>query len=74
MSITDQPEGNRLPQIPSVTLRPACPKCSKPMEMARTTPFKAYDEVEDRTYECPKCGHSESWVVKELGPRRLAAS
>jgi transcription elongation factor Elf1 len=36
------------------------------MELARTVPFKAYDEIEDRTYECPKCGHVEAWVVKEL--------
>jgi len=45
---------------------PNCPHCSKSMELSRTAPFKAYDEIEDRTYRCPKCGHSEAWVVKEL--------
>jgi uncharacterized Zn finger protein len=43
---------------------PSCPQCSEQMELARTVPFKA--EIEDRTYECPKCGHVEAWVVKEL--------
>jgi DNA-directed RNA polymerase subunit M/transcription elongation factor TFIIS len=60
------PQLNRLPTIPHVILQPACPKCSEPMELARTTPFKAYDEIEDRIYQCPKCGHEEEWVVKEL--------
>jgi DNA-directed RNA polymerase subunit RPC12/RpoP len=55
----------RLPQIPGLTLQPACSKCSAPMELAHTTPFKVHDEI-DRTYKCPKCGHSEAWVVNEL--------
>jgi hypothetical protein len=52
--------------MPSTSVQPACPKCSVQMELAHTAPFSAYDEVEDRTYKCPKCGHSEAWVVKEL--------
>jgi endogenous inhibitor of DNA gyrase (YacG/DUF329 family) len=43
-----------------------CPKCSTPMELVSTRPFKSHEDIEDRTYKCPKCGHSEAWVVKEL--------
>jgi len=57
------PAAQPIPQIP--TLQPACPKCSTPMKLASTEPFKAHDGIEDRTYTCPKCGHSESWVVSE---------
>ena len=60
------PATKRLPQIPSLALRPVCPKCSTLMELAHTTQFKANEDIEDRTYQCPKCGHSEAWVVKEL--------
>jgi DNA-directed RNA polymerase subunit RPC12/RpoP len=52
--------------MPNRPLQPTCQQCSEPMELARTAPFKAYDDIEDRTYQCPKCGHSEAWVVKEL--------
>jgi transcription elongation factor Elf1 len=36
------------------------------MELTRTVPFKDHDDIENRTYTCPKCGHAEEWVVKEL--------
>ena len=60
------PRLNRLPTVPHINLQPACSKCSASMELAHTKPLKVHDEIEDRTYKCPKCGHSEAWVVKEL--------
>jgi hypothetical protein len=39
------------------------------MKLARTAPFKGYADIQDRTYECPKCGHSEGWVVSEKNPK-----
>jgi hypothetical protein len=60
------PAAKPLPKVPGLTLEPCCSKCSEPMELACTVPFKAHDGIEDRTYTCSKCGHSEAWVVKEL--------
>jgi hypothetical protein len=52
--------------MPGTPVHPACPKCSVQMELARIAPFKGFDEIADRTYTCPKCGHAEAWVIKEL--------
>jgi hypothetical protein len=47
---------------PSVFDRPACPKCSGPMDLTRIEPHKpGFDR---RSFECPACQHSESSVVK----------
>jgi transcription elongation factor Elf1 len=39
------------------------------MKLARTAPFKGYTDIQDRTYECPKCGHSESWIATQNVPQ-----
>jgi hypothetical protein len=52
--------------MPGTPTLPICPKCSVRMELVRKAPLKDYDDIEDRTYECQKCGHAESWVVKKL--------
>jgi hypothetical protein len=49
--------------------QPDCPKCSEPMATARTAPFKGHAGIQDRTYECLKCGHSESWIATENNPK-----
>src|ERR1700686_896810 len=56
------PAKKSLPHIPGLPLRPTCPKCSQPMNLARTAKFKGHAGIEDRTYKCLKCGHSESWI------------
>jgi len=52
--------------------QPTCSQCSEPMKLARTAPFKGYADIQDRTYECQKCGHSESWIVS-ISPKPTAA-
>jgi hypothetical protein len=42
--------------------RPPCPNCGTVMQLARIEPDKA--DHDKRTFECPKCEHSESVVVK----------
>jgi hypothetical protein len=39
------------------------------MTLARVAQFKGYAGIQDRTYECPKCGHSESWIATEHIPK-----
>ena len=41
--------------------RPSCPKCSKPMWLARVEPYEP--DCHKRTFECPVCLHEESSVV-----------
>jgi predicted RNA-binding Zn-ribbon protein involved in translation (DUF1610 family) len=43
-------------------VRPPCPKCGTQMLLARIAPDKP--DHDKRTFECPKCEHSESVVVK----------
>ena len=57
------------PQIPGVDVGPDCPKCAQPMKLARVAPFKGYADIQDRTYECAKCGHSESWIASQNNPK-----
>jgi DNA-directed RNA polymerase subunit M/transcription elongation factor TFIIS len=42
--------------------RPQCPKCSEMMLLVRIEPD--VPDHDRRTFECPKCQHSESQVVK----------
>ena len=53
---------------PNKPAQPTCPQCSEPMKLARTAPFKGYTDIQDRTYECSKCGHSESWIASQHVP------
>ena len=55
--------------IQGLPVRPACPKCSVPMKLARTAPFKGYADIQDWTYECPECRHSESWIASQNNPK-----
>ena len=49
-----------IPSLPHVTLRPACPKCSARMVLVRITASEQGFEL--RSFECPKCEHSQDWV------------
>jgi hypothetical protein len=59
----------KTPQIPSGDVPADCPKCAQPMKLARVAPFKGYADIQDRTYECQKCGHSESWIASQNVPK-----
>jgi ssDNA-binding Zn-finger/Zn-ribbon topoisomerase 1 len=52
---------NRTTYSASIT-RPPCSKCGTVMLLARIEPEKP--DHDKRTFECPKCEHSESVVVK----------
>jgi hypothetical protein len=52
--------------MPNIKIPPACPTYSETMGLVRMAPYKNYDEIEKRTYGCPKCGHEQDWIVKEL--------
>jgi transposase-like protein len=49
------------PRMP-IDLTP-CPKCKSPMWLARIEPSERHD-YDQRTFECPKCEHSETMLVK----------
>lgn len=42
--------------------RPPCAKCGEQMWLARIEPD--LPEHDKRSFECPKCGNEESFVVK----------
>jgi hypothetical protein len=44
---------------------PACPDCSVGMILVRITPHKN-NGIEDRLFECPRCGQFLTWVFKPL--------
>jgi DNA-directed RNA polymerase subunit RPC12/RpoP len=52
--------------MPNIKIPPACATCSQAMALVRMAPYKDYDEIEKRTYGCPRCGHEQDWIVKEL--------
>ena len=57
-------------------VQPTCPHCSEPMKLARVARFKAYAEIQDRTYECqnpgtPKVGSLVSTSPKPTGGKVL---
>jgi transcription elongation factor Elf1 len=52
----------KLPKIPGVDMRPACPRCAEPMSLAQTVPDqRGFDR---RIFECSTCGQSDEWVFK----------
>jgi tRNA(Ile2) C34 agmatinyltransferase TiaS len=52
------------PLVPDTPESPACPECSTTMDLANVT--QGSGGIEERTYQCPKCGHSMVWVSKPL--------
>jgi endogenous inhibitor of DNA gyrase (YacG/DUF329 family) len=50
----------------------ACPECAALMRMVKTGPYRpnhsipVKEALEERTFECPECRHSESWVFTGL--------
>lgn len=55
-ALTRKPDPELLP-----ILRPRCPKCQ--MRMISTSVAAAAKGFENRTFECLKCGHTESRTV-----------
>jgi predicted RNA-binding Zn-ribbon protein involved in translation (DUF1610 family) len=56
------PEANPIPPIPAFTLRLNCPKCSTQMVLTRSEPEKpGFDRL---TFDCPRCGHTDSRAFK----------
>jgi hypothetical protein len=52
------------PYNPDIHLMPACPHCSAQMKLMHVT---STDEgLEDRTFECLKCHHVDTWVFKTI--------
>jgi hypothetical protein len=51
-----------IPYVPDIHLMPACPKCEAQMKLMRVTP--ADGGLEDRTFQCLKCHHVDTWVFK----------
>ena len=45
-----------------ISARPDCPQCSAQMYLARIEPEKPGHDL--RTFECPRCQHVETAVVK----------
>jgi len=48
-------------QRPAIS-RPPCPRCGRPMWLARIEPDKP--DYDRRTFECSECGHEEDRVVR----------
>ena len=47
-----------------INARPECPECTTPMVLAHIVPDKpGFDR---RSFECPKCQHVETAVMKSL--------
>jgi DNA-directed RNA polymerase subunit M/transcription elongation factor TFIIS len=57
------------PENSPIILRPACPKCSTQMHLARIEPEKPGYDL--RTFECPRCQHSETVVVQFKSARKV---
>ena len=47
---------------PVSVLHPVCPECGCYMMLDRIEPDKP--EYDNRTFECPRCQHTESKIVK----------
>jgi DNA-directed RNA polymerase subunit M/transcription elongation factor TFIIS len=57
------------PSDPRPIERLLCPRCGTQLILSRVEPDEPGFDL--RTFQCPKCQHSESFVVKEV---QLAAS
>ena len=58
------PEVNPTAQIPALSLRLSCPKCSMQMILTHSEPGKpGFDNL---TFDCPKCGYKDSRAFKML--------
>ena len=58
------PEANPTSQIPALSLRLSCPKCSMQMILTLSEPGKpGFDNL---TFDCPKCGYKDSRAFKML--------
>lgn len=45
--------------------RPDCQQCGARMMLSRIEPYPIHEpKYERRTFECERCGHSESYVVE----------
>lgn len=53
------------PSDPRPIERLLCPRCGTPMDLSRVEPDEPGFDL--RIFECPKCQHSESFVVKSAG-------
>ena len=53
-----------IPALPGLLMRLACPKCSTPMVLTHLIPDKP--GFDSRTFDCPKCGQSETEVFEIL--------
>jgi hypothetical protein len=56
------PQFEYAPTNPNLYDRPRCPKCTTQMYLAQIEP--SHPGFDLRTFECPKCRHSESVVVE----------
>ena len=56
------PQFEYAPKNPNMYDRPRCPKCTTQMYLAQIEPGEPGFDL--RTFECPKCKHSESVVVE----------
>jgi hypothetical protein len=56
------PETDSIPQNSGLSLRLSCPKCFTQMVLKRSEPEKpGFDNL---TFDCPRCGHTDSWAFK----------
>ena len=56
------PEANPAPQYQVLSLRLSCPKCLAQMALTRAERGKpGFDNL---TFDCPKCGHTDSRAFK----------
>jgi transposase-like protein len=57
------PESHSLPERVNIYIqRPACPRCSAQMMLARIMPYSVGFDL--RTFECPKCQRVHEVIVE----------
>jgi endogenous inhibitor of DNA gyrase (YacG/DUF329 family) len=57
------PSVEHAPSPPYPIERLPCPRCGALMGLSRIAPYEPGLEL--MTFECPKCQHSESFIVKD---------